>query len=106
MVILTNECPQYNRSIFWTPGEAARSASSTSQSIDFLDAGGSRSASSFVSESVCAFHGGPPRDRWSCFLPVVLVAPVLEVVRNVHNGAAAVRLLLNVLLHFQVSSRD
>ena len=75
-------------------------------SIDFLDAGGSRSASSFVSESVCAFHGGPPRDRWSCFLPVVLVAPVLEVVRNVHNGAAAVRLLLNVLLHLAFSSRD
>ena len=81
------------------------------QSIDFLDAGGWGKPLGLlidvVSESVCcAFHGGPPRDRWSCFLPVVLVAPVLEVVRNVHNGAAAVRLLLNVLLHLAFSSRD
>ena len=31
---------------------------------------------------------------------VVLVAPMLQVVCNVHDGAAAVRLLLHVLLHF------
>ena len=53
--------------------------------------------------------------RWASTGPVVVFlarracgarARGVEVVRNVHNGAAAVRLLLNVLLHFQVSSRD
>ena len=97
--------------------------------IDFLDAGGSRSLG-LKHISIDRFFGrrGKPLGllvcervclrlpRWASTGPVVVFLArracgarargLLEVVRNVHNGAAAVRLLLNVLLHFQVSSRD